>query len=57
MLDPVVQEVDAVKVEFTEAVPEIVAQATGAIPVTTEVAALVADDDPPVFVNVALTFR
>jgi hypothetical protein len=57
VLDPVVQEVDAVKVEFTEAVPEIVTHATGAIPVTTEVAALVADDDPPVFVNVALTFR
>ena len=54
---PVVPEVDAVRRLPTVLVPEMLTCATGARPKTIPVAALVAVDDPPLFVAVALTLR
>ena len=54
---PVVPKVEAVKRLLTFVVPEMLTCATGARPKTIPVAALVAVEDPPLFVAVALTLR
>jgi hypothetical protein len=57
---PVVPDVEAVKRLLTAVFPEILTCATGATgasPKTFPVAALVAVEDPPLFVAVALTWR
>jgi hypothetical protein len=54
---PVVPDVEAVKRLLTAVFPEILTCATGASPKTCPVAALVAVEDPPLFVAVTRTLR